>query len=84
MAIIITNIAMDDSEKTWTKQTGCRSVAFHANGGAITMAHESGGATWTLADGDKEQITMSDMPTNLYFDGAAGTLEIREITGLMS
>ncbi len=77
--IQIVNVAMDGSEKTLVVPDGVLSVAFHANGGAITIATGSAGSVfWTLASGDKEQINDVNLSNQtFYVDGATGTLEVR-------
>lgn len=80
---VIVNLVLS-SETEYVIPKNVASIAFHALDGDITMAHESGGPTWTLAEGDKESINTRDLQNqSLWFDGSA-TLEIRYMVGVLS
>jgi len=81
----IFNQTLAGSEVPYTLPTeAIRSVAFQANGGDVTMACESGGDTWKIADGSKEALNNVNLSgVTFYFNGTA-TLEIRVEYGTAS
>lgn len=82
MAFNIRNVSMTGSEQEVTIADQAHAVLLQANGGDITIADETGGDTVTIFD--KASLTLNTRECankTLYVDGAAGTLEIVEITG---
>lgn len=73
----IVNITLSGSEVSYQIPANVRTVAFQANGGDITMATESGGATWKIADGSKEAISNVNLSNRTYYFNGTATLEIR-------
>ena len=75
-AVLIVNQALSGTEVAYVIPANVQIVRFRANGGALTLATTSGGATWTLAD--TESITL-EVPgaggETIYMDGI-GTMEI--------
>ena len=83
MFIEIENLTLDGTEQEYEIPEDVSSIAFHALDGTVTMAHETGGDTWTLNQYDKEEISGRDLAgMSLFFTGTvAHTLEIRKRIG---
>lgn len=82
----ITNITLDGSSKTHTLDVEVIEVAIQAVGGAATMAlsTDMGAGTWTIASGASIAFNGRALRETkiLYFNGAAGTVQIIETVGL--
>lgn len=72
-------------EQVYVIDNNIASIALHAVGGDVSIMIESGGSTWTMKDGDKEEIVDRSLGGHkLYFNASEGAkLEIRPISGLM-
>ncbi|MDD5457865.1 MAG: hypothetical protein PHF37_00505 [Phycisphaerae bacterium] len=84
--IEITELTMDGTDKEYKIPEDAASIGFQASGGVINMKAAVGGASWTIANGQKEAINSRDIQNGLlYFNGQAGViLQIRLLTGLMA
>lgn len=83
---VITQLVMDGTDKEYEVLEDAASIAFQASGGNIDMKTAAGGASWTIANGQKEAVNSRDIQNRkLYFNGEADVvLQIRLLMGLLS
>lgn len=84
MSMTIHNVATTGSEQEFTTGGLTREVVIKPNGTALTISDESGGDTFSLADGSSLRLEGYDLrSTTFYLNAGTGsqTVEIIEMTG---
>jgi len=83
----VVNIATTGSEQTYTVPSDAARLKIKPSGTAVDLMHESGGATFNIADGDVLTLdTRTIRRDELYLNAASGSqsIEIVILKGVLS
>ena len=82
-AVVVTSLAMTGAEVSYEVPEDVLAIEFQAEGGAITMATTSAGATINIADAASKTIQARTVQKQTFYfiGGAAAVLKILYVLG---